>query len=165
MSEFVAGRTAVLVCTTVIEVGIDVPNATVMVVEHADRYGLSQLHQLRGRIGRGDRPGHCILMTDRSNGDSAERLDVLVRTTDGFEIAEADLRLRGPGEMLGTRQHGLPELHVADLIADAELLRLAQRDADEIVRCDPSLTRPEHRVLRRAVVHKYADRVSWLHAG
>ena len=165
MMAFMGGRLDVLVATTVVEVGIDVPNATCMVVEHAERYGLSQLHQLRGRIGRGDRPGHCFLMTGSANALSNERLAVLAKTTDGFEIAEEDLRLRGPGEMLGTRQHGLPELRVADLLRDGELLRTAQRDAGDLIREDPQLRRPPNAVLRSMLLAKYERTLAFLDVG
>jgi len=165
MADFTAGRTSVLVATTVVEVGIDVPNATCMVIEHADRYGLSQLHQMRGRIGRGSKPGYCLLMTDSAGAEDNERLAVLTRTTDGFRIAEEDLRLRGPGEMLGTRQHGLPELRVANLIDDADLLRLAQRDAADIVPRDPQLRLPEHGMLRNLLSRRYRDSLGLLDVG
>lgn len=165
MADFTAGRSHVLVATTVVEVGIDVPNATCMVIEHADRYGLSQLHQLRGRIGRGSRPGYCLLLTDSPDPEANERLAVLTRTTDGFRIAEEDLRLRGPGEMLGTRQHGLPELRVANLIDDADLLRLAQQDAAAIVPRDPQLRRPEHGLLRAMLLRRYRDTIGLLDVG
>jgi ATP-dependent DNA helicase RecG len=165
MADFLAARAAVLVATTVIEVGIDVPNATCMVIEHAERYGLSQLHQLRGRIGRGSRPGFCFLMTDSPEGKANERLSILARTTDGFRIAEEDLRLRGPGEMFGTRQHGLPELRVADLLGDADLLRMAQRDAGDLVRSDPSLRLPANAALRGILLRKYRDTLGLLDVG
>ncbi|MCZ6684119.1 MAG: ATP-dependent DNA helicase RecG, partial [Planctomycetota bacterium] len=165
MGDFCAGRTHVLVSTTVVEVGIDVPNATAMVIEHAERYGLSQLHQLRGRVGRGDRKGYCFLMTDAPDHKIGRRLAVLARTTDGFKIAEEDLRLRGPGEMLGTRQHGLPELRVADLINDGDLLRLAQGDADDMIRADPHLCGKSFTALRNAVRNKYRERLGWFGVG
>lgn len=165
MADFVAGRTAVLVSTTVIEVGIDVPNATCMVIEHADRFGLSQLHQLRGRVGRGAKGGYCWLLTDSPRGEDNERLAVLVETTDGFRIADEDLRLRGPGEMLGTRQHGLPELHVADLLRDTDLLRMAQQDAGEIVGVDPQLRHASHQLLRALLLSKYKDAITLLDVG
>jgi ATP-dependent DNA helicase RecG len=165
MADFVSGRIDVLVATTVVEVGIDVANATCMVIEHAERYGLSQLHQLRGRIGRGKRQGFCFLMTGSPEAMENERLGVLARTTDGFKIAEEDLRLRGPGEMLGTRQHGLPELRVADLLGDGDLLRLAQRDAGRIVGQDPQLRRPEHRVLRSMLSAKYREVIAFSSVG
>ncbi len=165
MADFTAGRIAVLVATTVIEVGIDVANATCMVIEHAERYGLSQLHQLRGRVGRGNRRGYCFLMTDSPGAMQNERLSALAATTDGFKIAEEDLRLRGPGEMLGTRQHGLPELRVADLLKDGELLRLAQQDAGEIVRADPQLRSPDHKVLRSILSTKYREAIGLMDVG
>ncbi|MBK8268153.1 MAG: ATP-dependent DNA helicase RecG [Planctomycetes bacterium] len=165
MADFAAGRIQMLVATTVIEVGIDVANATCMVVEHAERYGLSQLHQLRGRVGRGSKQGHCLLMTAGAHGVENERLSVLVKTTDGFRIAEEDLRIRGPGEMLGVRQHGLPELRVADLVRDAEILREAQRDAGDLIREDAQLRKPECSVIRTALVAKYGDRLRLMGAG
>jgi ATP-dependent DNA helicase RecG len=139
MDAFVAGRLKVLVATTVIEVGIDVPRATVMVVQHAERYGLAQIHQLRGRVGRRNLPGYCLLLADTTNEHAMERLRVLTGTTDGFAIAEADLKLRGPGEMIGLRQHGLPELQIADLSKDMDLLMEARQDAQAIIRQDPRL--------------------------
>ena len=134
MAEFRGGRVHVLVSTLVIEVGIDVPNASVMVIDHSERYGLSQLHQLRGRIGRGPYESCCILF-----GKSNERIETFVSTSDGFRIAEADLRLRGPGELLGTRQSGLPELKAARLVEDATLLEQAREDAFALVARDPAL--------------------------
>jgi len=155
MERFRTGQIHVLVATTVVEVGVDVPNATVMVIQHADRYGLSQLHQLRGRIGRGNRPGYCLLMSDSNEQRAMQRLRVLCQTTDGFRIAEEDLRLRGPGELLGTRQHGLPALKIANLATDIELLLLARRDAGEMIRRDPQLRDPAHAPLRRALMGRY----------
>jgi ATP-dependent DNA helicase RecG len=143
MAEFRSGRIQVLVSTLVIEVGIDVPNASLMVIDHCERYGLSQLHQLRGRIGRGPHESFCILF-----GKSSERIETFVSTADGFRIAEADLRLRGPGELLGTRQSGLPELKAARLVEDARLLELAREDAFALVARDPGLaSAPELRAL------------------
>lgn len=139
MAQFRAGELDVLVCTVVIEVGVDVPNATVMVIEDAHRFGLSQLHQLRGRVGRGSHQSFCILISDTRSEDSKARIDTLVQTTDGFQIAEADLDLRGPGEVIGTQQHGQLALHVADLVADVRVLEEARDAAIEIVRRDPRL--------------------------
>ena len=139
MTAFAAHETDILVSTTVIEVGVDVPNATVMVVENADLFGLSQLHQLRGRVGRGQYQSYCILISDNQSQESRERLRVLVKTRDGFRIAEEDLRLRGPGDFFGERQHGLPGLKVADLGCDARLLQQAQRAADALLLVDPGL--------------------------
>ena len=141
MADFAAGRVQLLVATTVIEVGVDVPEATVMVVEHADRFGLAQLHQLRGRVGRGDKPSSCLLLRSPAAGEAARaRLNIMRETDDGFRIAEEDLRLRGAGELLGTRQSGLPEFHIADLAVHADLLAIARDDAALIVQTDPELT-------------------------
>jgi len=149
MQAFAAGEVQVLVATTVIEVGVDVPKATLMVVENAERFGLAQLHQLRGRVGRGEAQSYCILISDMRNEEARERLRVLEQTDNGFILAEKDLELRGPGEFLGTRQHGLPDLQVADLFQDVELLKHARRAAFELVEGDPALEAPEHRRLRR----------------
>lgn len=149
MARFKAGETRVLVSTTVIEVGVDVPNATVMVIENATRFGLSQLHQLRGRVGRGEHQSYCILMApDDLKGTALERLRTLAETTDGFRIAEADLRLRGPGDYLGTRQSGLPNFQLADILEDAALLREARGVAFALAQTDPALERPENAALR-----------------
>jgi len=165
MARFVAGDIHALVASVVIEVGIDVPNANVMVIEHAERFGLAQLHQLRGRIGRGCDDAHCILVGNPRNPIAKQRLDILCETTDGFRIAEQDLRLRGPGEFFGTRQHGLPELVVADLVEDFELLRMARRDAFAIVAEDPALTAPHHQALREAVLRAYSGRMGMIAEG
>ncbi|HUT61949.1 MAG TPA: ATP-dependent DNA helicase RecG [Phycisphaerae bacterium] len=162
MAEFRSGRVQALVASVVVEVGVDVPSANVMVVMHADRFGLAQLHQLRGRIGRGAGDATCILVASRAGPAARRRLEVLAATTDGFKIAEEDLRIRGPGEFFGTRQHGLPELKVADLIEDFELLRMARRDAFEIVREDPFLAAPHHQQLRREMLRAYAGRLDLL---
>ena len=130
MRRFRAGEIQVLVSTTVVEVGIDVPDATVMVIEHAERFGLSQLHQLRGRIGRGQHPGLCILMTeDLRSQEADERISIMCQTHDGFKIAEKDLDIRGPGEFLGTRQSGMPEFLFANIVRDRKLLELARQEA------------------------------------
>ncbi len=151
------GKIHVLVATTVIEVGIDIPNASVMVIEDADRFGLAQLHQLRGRVGRGVHRSYCILIASPTTEEGRRRMEVMVATTDGFRIAQEDLRLRGPGELLGTRQHGLPDLLVADLQADLPLIEEAREAAAEIVRRDPGLLAPEHAGLRAAVRERFAD--------
>jgi ATP-dependent DNA helicase RecG len=138
MEAFRRGELQILVSTTVIEVGVDVPNATVMVIEHAERFGLSQLHQLRGRIGRGGEKSTCILVAPKSeSGESRQRLETMVATQDGFAIAEADLKLRGPGELFGTRQHGALGLHVANPLRDHELLEAARREAFALVERPP----------------------------
>ena len=150
MRRFQRGEIDVLVATTVIEVGVDVSNATIMVVEHAERFGLAQLHQLRGRIGRGAAKSYCVLMTgNKVTPEAEQRLDTMVRTTDGFEIAETDLQLRGPGEFFGTRQAGLPAFRVANLIRDRELLEVARREAAALISGD-DVTEVER---SRALVH------------
>jgi ATP-dependent DNA helicase RecG len=141
MDEFRAGKYHVLVCTTVIEVGVDVPNASVMIIENADRFGLAQLHQLRGRVGRGNEQSYCFLSTDNRSLGTRQRLGILAQTNDGFVIAEKDLEIRGPGEFLGYRQSGLPDLVLADLVKDAKILEEARRAALEIIRVDPELKR------------------------
>jgi ATP-dependent DNA helicase RecG len=139
IGAFAAGDTQVLVSTTVVEVGVDVPEASVMVIEHADRFGLAQLHQLRGRVGRGAAASYCQLINDSRNALARQRLEVLVHSTDGFEIAEMDLRLRGPGQVLGTRQSGLPDLALASLTDDGDVLEQARRVAQQIMESDPCL--------------------------
>ncbi|MCZ6783669.1 MAG: ATP-dependent DNA helicase RecG [Proteobacteria bacterium] len=159
MARFERGETHILVATSVVEVGVDMPGATLMVIEHAERFGLAQLHQLRGRVGRGDRPGTCVLVARGGSEDGEARLRAMLDTTDGFRIADADLRIRGPGEFLGTRQHGhLPDLRVADLLRDARLVSVAREAALEAVRRDPGLGRaPE---TRRAVELRWGDRLA-----
>ncbi len=161
MRSFSQGEIAVLVATTVIEVGVDVPNATVMVIQEADRFGLSQLHQLRGRVGRGKNRGLCVLLAGRDS----ERLAVMAETTDGFVIAERDLELRGPGEVLGTRQSGLPDLALADLVADGRLLESAKEAAEALLATDPLLEAPEHAPLVAEVERRFSGRLARLHAG
>ncbi len=139
MAAFANREADILVSTTVIEVGVDVPNAAVMVVENAERFGLSQLHQLRGRVGRGEWQSYCILISDKRNEETRRRLKVMTKTADGFKIAEEDLRLRGPGDFFGQRQHGLPGLRVADIGCDTQLLREAQEAADALLARDPEL--------------------------
>jgi ATP-dependent DNA helicase RecG len=166
MQRFKAGEIHVLVSTTVIEVGIDVPNASVMLIEHAERFGLSQLHQLRGRVGRGPWKSYCILLTAGALGEDARRrVQAMVETNDGFRIAEVDLHLRGPGEFFGTRQSGLPEFRVADLLRDAALLEEARRDAQGIVAADPELRAPEHRGLRAALLARWRGKLALASVG
>ena len=140
MEDFRSGKTKALVATTVIEVGVDVPNANLMILHHAERFGLAQIHQLRGRIGRGEHKSYCILLTDSKIPEAIEKLNILEKSSDGFEIAEADLRLRGPGDILGTAQSGLTDLRFADFITDTELIREARSLADQVFREDPDLT-------------------------
>ncbi len=160
MRAFAGGQTRALVATTVVEVGLDVPAAAIMVVDQAERFGLSQLHQLRGRVGRGQRDGLCVLIVHRRDPRARERVDVLAGTTDGFRIAEEDLRLRGPGDLFDTRQHGLPELAVADLVRDFEWVEKARRDALAIVQRDPALRAPEHRALVPALRRMFGARLA-----
>ena len=164
MARFASGETQVLVSTTVIEVGVDVPNATLMIVEHAERFGLAQLHQLRGRVGRGHAPGTCLLIARGSSEDSEARLRALLDTTDGFAIAEADLAIRGPGEFLGSRQHGhLPDLRIADLTRDVRQIAIAREAALQTVRRDPQLRSSPG--LARAVQSRWGDRLSLVGVG
>jgi ATP-dependent DNA helicase RecG len=150
MRDFRDGRLDVLVSTIVVEVGVDIPNATVMMVEGAERFGLAQLHQLRGRVGRSDVQSYCLLLSDSPSPEALERLQIVERTQDGFALAEADLRLRGPGEFFGTRQSGLPDLKVAQL-SDVSLIELARTEASRLLDGDPDLARPEHAQLREEV--------------
>lgn len=166
MSAFRAHQLDLLVSTTVIEVGVDVPNASVMVIEHAERFGLSQLHQLRGRVGRGAAKSYCFLIAGYARSEEGEaRLDVMVETNDGFVIAERDLEIRGPGEFLGTRQSGLPELAVANLARDQDLLSIAQLEARAIVSADHDLARPEHARLRVALEERWEGRLKLARVG
>jgi len=131
MQDFRNGKVHILVSTTVIEVGVDVPNATIMVIEHAERFGISQLHQLRGRVGRGTEESFCILVSNSDSDNAKERLQAIIENQDGFELAEIDLKIRGPGEILGIKQHGLPDFRIADFIKDRKLLEIAYQDAIE----------------------------------
>jgi len=155
MSDFRDGKIDVLIATTVIEVGIDVPNATVMVIDSAERFGLSQLHQLRGRVGRGPHASHCLLVADAPNELAEQRLSAMVKTSDGFKIAEMDLDLRGVGEFFGTRQHGMPELQVADVRKEAELLKAARTEALALLHADPQLRQPQNRLLRDELIRRF----------
>ncbi|ACL65548.1 ATP-dependent DNA helicase RecG [Anaeromyxobacter dehalogenans 2CP-1] len=167
MDRFRAGEVHVLVATTVIEVGVDVPNASVMIVEHAERFGLSQLHQLRGRVGRGAAKSHCLLLAHfrRAGDDARERLRAMEETQDGFEIARVDLRIRGPGELLGTRQSGQKLLDVADLYRDEAILEEAREEAFGLVERDGDLARPEHAAAREALAGRWAGRLSLAQVG
>ncbi len=160
MTRFRDGHIDVLVATTVIEVGVDVPNAAVMVIEHAERFGLAQLHQLRGRVGRGSKPSTCLLITDPITEDAAARLQAITQTTDGFKIAEADLQIRGMGELMGMKQSGMPPLRIARIPEDFELLQMARRDARAIIEADPTLTDPARRLLRGRLLKQYGGMIS-----
>jgi ATP-dependent DNA helicase RecG len=155
LDAFRQGRTQVLVATSAVEVGIDVPNASVMTIEHADRFGLSQLHQLRGRVGRGAHPGFVCLFAESKSELTSRRLEALVRTNDGFELAETDFQLRGPGELFGTKQHGSSPFVVADLQRDQQIVERARRDAQEIIHQDPDLSSDPFALLKRRVLAKY----------
>ncbi len=157
MAAFAAGEIQLLVSTTVIEVGVDVPNAVILVVENAERFGLAQLHQLRGRVGRGVHESSCILISDHGGEDTRRRLQVMCATTDGFRIADEDLKMRGPGDFFGNRQHGLPQLHMANLLADMPLMQLAQTCAANRLAADPMLEHPENAPLRLAIARLFAQ--------
>ncbi|NIA17239.1 MAG: DEAD/DEAH box helicase [Planctomycetes bacterium] len=157
MAEFRKGRIDCLVATVVIEVGLDVPNATIMVIEGADRFGLAQLHQLRGRIGRGQDDSYCLLFAETESEVAKNRFDIMVRSNDGFEIAERDLAIRGPGELFSTRQHGLPDFKIANIIEDFDLLNLARKDAFNLVKEDAMLTKAEHKNLRTALIERFGE--------
>ncbi len=163
MTDFKQGKIHVLVATTVIEVGIDVPNATVMVIEHAERFGLSQLHQLRGRVGRGGHASHCLLIAyPPISADGKARLEAICKSTDGFTIAEEDLKIRGPGDFMGTRQSGMPQLRVANLLRDFKALELARREAFRLIDQDPKLAGREHQNLKRALSGLLGERMKLL---
>jgi ATP-dependent DNA helicase RecG len=165
MAEFRAGALDIVVATSVIEVGVDVPNATLMIIEHPERFGLAQLHQLRGRIGRSPRQSWCLLIVPDAAAEAAERLRFFALTADGFELAEKDMDLRGPGQLLGTRQHGLPDLRAADLVRDRETLKLARRDAFRMIELDPELNGAHNEPIRRAIEDKFKDRAGLLRVG
>jgi ATP-dependent DNA helicase RecG len=161
MQRFVSGDCQIMVATTVIEVGVNVPNASVMVIESAERFGLSQLHQLRGRVGRGADQSYCILMTgNQLSREGRTRIQVMVRSTDGFEIAEKDLAIRGPGDLEGTRQSGALDLHLADLIRDRSVLEVSRQAAEALLDEDPELELPENRCLREYLISQ-TDKNQW----
>ncbi len=155
----------VLVATTVIEVGVDVPNATTMIIEHADRFGLSQLHQLRGRVGRGNKQSYCILLADQTTDDGIARLQAMTKHSSGFKIAEEDLKLRGMGQLIGAAQSGRTDFHFADLLFDPHLLPMSRRDAFNIIAADPRLLDPTHTQLRTEVLTKFADSITLADVG
>ncbi|MFN5169695.1 MAG: ATP-dependent DNA helicase RecG [Cyclobacteriaceae bacterium] len=162
MARFVKNETKIMVATTVIEVGVDVPNASVMIIENAERFGLSQLHQLRGRVGRGAEQSYCLLMTgNKLSSEARVRIETLVRTNNGFEIAEADLNLRGPGDLMGTQQSGVLDLLIADLAKDGDLLKQAREAATELLQRDPTLALPQHAVVREQIERMKKSVVNW----
>jgi ATP-dependent DNA helicase RecG len=163
MQKFVTGETQIMVATTVIEVGVNVPNASVMVIESAQRFGLSQLHQLRGRVGRGAEQSFCILLTGyKLASDTRKRMEIMVRTNDGFEISEADLQIRGPGDLEGTQQSGLPfELKIANLAQDGKMLEIARNAAIEILESDPQLEKSENRILVNQLRKLKTNTLNW----
>jgi ATP-dependent DNA helicase RecG len=162
MKRFVEGKTNIMVATTVIEVGVNVPNASVMIIESAERFGLSQLHQLRGRVGRGAEQSYCILMTSHKlSSDSKTRMETMVSTNDGFEIAEVDLKLRGPGDLMGTQQSGVLNLQIADIVKDRDILMLARNYALKLLREDASMQKPEHATLRSVFIEMTKKKNIW----
>jgi ATP-dependent DNA helicase RecG len=166
MQAFLENKIDLLVSTTVIEVGIDVPRASLMVIEHAERFGLSQLHQLRGRVGRRDIPSCCILLANyASSQDARKRLKVMEKTSDGFILAEEDLAIRGPGDFLGTRQSGLPDFRIASIIRDARILNDAKEDAFQLVATDPFLEKPGHLVMRETLLWKWQGKLDLARTG
>ncbi|MBZ0167749.1 MAG: DEAD/DEAH box helicase, partial [Candidatus Omnitrophica bacterium] len=165
MRDFKAGKIDLLVATTVLEVGVDVANATVMVIEHADRFGLAQMHQLRGRIGRGEHDGLCLLVTDPKTQDGQKRIQAICSTTDGFKIAQHDLEIRGPGKYFGRHQHGLNELKVANPATQLDILELARKEAQTLTKADPLLTKSQHRDIRRVISRRYPTYLAMVAAG
>ena len=162
MKRFSEGKTNIMVATTVIEVGVNIPNASVMIVESAERFGLSQLHQLRGRVGRGAEQSYCILMTDyKLSEDSKTRMETMVRTNDGFEIAEVDLKLRGPGDIMGKQQSGVLNLQIADLVKDRDILQIARHLAIKLLKTDPSMNLPEHAKLKAVFLEISKKKSIW----
>jgi ATP-dependent DNA helicase RecG len=162
MKRFAEGKTNIMVATTVIEVGVNVPNASVMVIESAERFGLSQLHQLRGRVGRGAEQSYCILMTDyKLSEDSKTRMETMVRTNDGFEIAEVDLKLRGPGDIMGKQQSGVLNLQIADLVKDRDILQVARHIAVKLLKEDPGMDLPQHEKLKAVFMEISKKKSIW----
>ena len=157
MKKFAEGETQLLIATTVVEVGVDVPNSVIMVIENAEMFGLSQLHQLRGRVGRGKEKSTCILISDAQNDEAKTRLNVMCKTSDGFKIADEDLKLRGPGDFFGSRQHGLPKMKIANLLNDMKTLKEAQAEAKKVLADDPRLRKKENEFLRKAVINLYEN--------
>ena len=154
---FVSGHIKILVATTVVEVGVDVPNASVMIIENAERFGLSQLHQLRGRVGRGKAQSYCVLVSDSKSETARERLQIMKKYSDGFKIADEDLKQRGPGDFFGNRQHGLPELKIADMLSNTEMLALCRECADNILAEDFRLDLPKYAQLADKITQMFSE--------
>ena len=165
MDQFKNKEIDILVATTVLEVGVDVPNASVMVIEHAERFGLSQLHQLRGRIGRGEHDAACFLVADPVTEDAQQRLEAILSTTDGFKIAEKDLLIRGPGLFFGRHQHGLNELKVANPLTQMDILQSARKEAIVLMQDDPKLDKPEHSHIRVIIKKRYPGYLAMVASG
>lgn len=162
MKRFSEGKTNIMVATTVIEVGVNIPNASVMIIESAERFGLSQLHQLRGRVGRGAEQSYCILMTSHKlSSDTKTRIETMCRTNDGFEIAEVDLKLRGPGDLMGTQQSGVLNLQIADIVRDRDILVLARHYAVKILQDDAPLQKSEHAIVRSTFIELSRKKNIW----
>ena len=162
MKRFVEGKTHIMIATTVIEVGVNVPNASVMIIENAERFGLAQLHQLRGRVGRGSEQSFCLLMTgSKLSQDAKVRIKTMVSTNDGFKISEVDMKLRGPGDLDGTRQSGLLDLKIASLINDGHIMSLAREKAQEILDQDPELLNPENQAIKIHLAQIKSSNVNW----
>jgi ATP-dependent DNA helicase RecG len=162
MKRFSEGKTNIMVATTVIEVGVNIPNASVMIIESAERFGLSQLHQLRGRVGRGAEQSYCILMTSHKiSNDSKTRMETMCRTNDGFEIAEVDLKLRGPGDLMGKQQSGVLNLQIADIVRDKDILLVARNEAVKLLKDDASMLKPEHANLRKVFIELSKKKSIW----
>ena len=165
MSDFVNHKYDILVSTIVIEVGIDVPNATVMAIEHAERFGLAQLHQLRGRIGRSSHQSYCLLFGIQKSTESRQRIKTMLETNDGFKIAEEDLKIRGPGEFFGTRQHGLPEFKIGDIINDYDIIKLAREDAFELVKEGNKSKSSKKHILLKRIMERFKDKLDLINTG
>lgn len=165
MKNFKKKKIDILVSTTVIEVGIDVRNASVMVIENAERFGLSQLHQLRGRVGRGDHPSYCILLGNPTTDEARKRFRTMSETQDGFKLAEEDLELRGPGEFFGTKQHGLPELRFGNILRDFDIMQEAREEAFNLLRDDPCFTDPRNRALAEKIKRRFSGKPDVVNVG
>jgi ATP-dependent DNA helicase RecG len=162
MSQFVNGKTQIMVATTVIEVGVDVPNASLMIIESAEKFGLSQLHQLRGRVGRGAEKSYCVLMSGYKLSKEAKiRLETMVRTSDGFEISEQDLKIRGPGDVMGTQQSGILDFKLADLARDGQIVQLSKNDVDQILKEDVNLSAPENQIVKKELIRIMKLKPNW----